>query len=143
MNSSEVAESLAISTEAIWIPELCGAAVTTISQLAPATTAVQPFWTEKSAEDKIEATWMVTFPVLERVTVWGAERSPTVVAVKASELCDRVKVSSGAALAGLETTNGPAWPVKLTVSGLDAASLSMVRVPALGVATGELVPVTT
>ena len=78
-----------------------------------------------------------------RLTVCGDEMFPTEVEAKLSEPCDRVKVDKIAALLGLATAVGPACPEKAMLSGLEAASLSMMREPASVVAAGEPVPLAT
>ena len=143
MNSSEVEESLAISSEAMRVPAVWGLALTMMEQVAAGTMVAQALWRVKSAEVKREATWMVTLPVLVRVTVCVGETSPTTVEGKLRELCESVKVASGPALLGLVTARGAAWPVKLTMLGLEAASLSMMSEPASEVVAGEDVPLTT
>lgn len=128
-NSRALAPLVAISSAAILMPEDLGALVTVIEQVLPTGTAVQPSWMEKSVLVVAERIWSRVFPVLVRVTVWGAEVSPTEVAGKLRDPVESVKVVSGGAE---EDDVVPGWPVRSMRLGLDCASDSMVRVPASG-----------
>jgi hypothetical protein len=109
-------------------------------QVALGTRVVQLLVTVKSGVVWVPMMWMVAVPVLVRVTVWVAEALPTCVAGKVREPCEAVKETSGAVLAGEATRTGAALPVRSMRSGLLAASLSMTRVPASAVGSGDVVP---
>ena len=71
----------------------------------------------------------VELPVLARVTVCGAETLPAMVLAKVREFCDAAKAAMGAVFEGDMTMAGVELPVRSMKSGLEAASLSMMRVP--------------
>jgi hypothetical protein len=74
--------------------------------------------------------WMVVVPVLARVMVCKVEALPTPVGAKVRELCEAAKEMSGAVLVGEATRSGAALPARSRMSGLERASLSMIRAPA-------------
>ena len=79
-------------------------------------------------------------PVLSRVRVCGVEALPTIVLAKVRELCEGAKAASGAVFDGDARMTGVELPVRSIRSGLDAASLSMMRVPESVVDGGGLEP---
>ena len=83
-NSSDVAESDAISSAAICRPDACGTKPTEKVQLAPGTTVAQVVCIAKSLVVNADATWMVAVPVLSRVIVWAGDTLPTAVCGKLS-----------------------------------------------------------
>ena len=121
----------------------CGVKVTVRVQLAPGTRVVQLVETVKSGVVCRPRTWKDAVPVLLRVTVWGAEMLPAMVEAKVRELWEGTKATSGAVFEGEASAMGVEVPVRSTRSGLEAASLSMMRKPVSVSMGGEDVPVTT
>ncbi len=140
-NSSGVTESFDISMDAAFAPVDWGAKAAAMVQLEPGTMVAQVLWRVKSGVAVTPVMWSVAVPVLARVTICVAEVAPTWVAAKVSELCETAKVASGVVFAGLATAVGMAVPVRMIVSGLEAASLSMTRAPASVVFGAEVAPV--
>lgn len=134
MYSSDVPAFEEISTALARTPgpacdALCGVKATVMGQVAPGTMVEQLPATVKSGEVWMLKMLSVAVPVLASVTVCAAELAPAEVLAKLSELADGARATSGATFDGEATATGVELPVRLTRSGLDAASLSMISVP--------------
>ncbi len=109
-------------------------------QVAPVTRAAQSLVTVKSGVVWVPMMWMVAVSVLVRVTVWVVEALPTCVGGKVREPCEVVKETSGAVLVGEAEGREQVVPARSMRSGPLAASLSIARVPASAVGSGDVVP---
>lgn len=130
MNSSgvEALEEISIAPMRVDRPEgLYGVKVTVTVQAAPGARVEHAFASVKSDVDWIAERVRLALPVLERVMVCGDEVAPTDGAEKVSEFCEVARIDSTAAFDGEAATIGVEAPVRLIKSGLEAASLSMMR----------------
>jgi hypothetical protein len=149
-NSREVLEFEEISSAPTRVPgpvpacdEFCGVNATVTPQLAPATNIEQLLVGVKSGDVWSPRIVSVVLPVLLSVMLCAADTPPTAVLAKVSEPSDVVSAASGAAFDGDDTVTGVELPLKSIRSGLDAASLSISRVPVSAVDGGGELPVAT
>ena len=133
MKSREVAASEEISRVPERVIEVAagvGAKAMEKVQVLPGGMVAQVVVAVKSVEGIVERTWSVVVPVLVSVTTWDGEAFPMVVLGKVREPCESWKVARTEEVAGELERMGTAVPVRPRVVGLEAASDSMVRVPA-------------